>query len=411
MSEALHGCKVKNQMKISWRTSLGLIGLALSVCALADDDLLGEKRGSGSGSSGGVSSGGGGGNNNSGGNRGGGNSGSNRGNSNSRSEERVISSGRSNSDATIVRSGRSGRVDYRSNNNMSSNRSNSNAPVRVESFSSSSRSNSRGGEIARQARTEEEVRRAYSRGSSFDYRYGYYSYTTNWRDNDFWYPYYGFQWDSRNCVISPFYGYSNLPPYIRTARVQFGNFWIDINEFTSITFRDNYRYDRRYEYYDEWEAVNDLTRVFTRKDYRALGDLVPPREMVRVRGDWAGDYTINSDDFYDMMRDAISSTQTRVFAITDIERGRGFYYSRNSRYNDRNNGRYDDRYDDRYNDRYDNRYNGWDRSEGDYMRIVVDHQFTDAWRRNQRIYMEFILERQRRGNYIIAEFGTYEHCP
>lgn len=365
--------------------------MALTSAFAFADDLLGENRGSGGGGTTVGSSGG-----NSGGNRG--DSGGNRGNGNgnSRSSEdrgRIGSESRGNDAPVRVESrGRTGTPRYNSNNNLRNtsrdSRSASNAPIRVESFHEALR----GGELARQARTEEDIRRGWNQHSASSFRSGYYNSWDNWYDNRFCYPHYGFNWNPRQFVVSPFYGYTHVPGYITQTRIRFGSFWIEFTDLDDYRYDPRARYDRNYEYRGLNTAVDDLIRAFTRRDLRALDRLVPTRDSVRVRGDWAGDYTLGSDDFYDMMRDVVTTTQTRIFSIQDVDTGRGWTVYNQGYNSNRNQGRGFD---------YDRR------DEADFAIVRAEHHFQDGWRRMQCTELEFVLERDRRGNYQIVEFASY----
>lgn len=369
------------------RSLIFLAVMAVSTGLLiADDGLLGENRG-GSGGGGGVGSGGG----NSGGSNSGSGSGSTRvGSGNQgggRSEGRPESGGFGNSrnDAPTRVQSRSGTPNYRQNNNQnrggSSNSRGFDQPTRIESFGGS---RDRGGEIARQARTEEQVRRTWNdnRGG---WRQGYYAFDHRWNDSRWSYPYYQFSWNPRDCVVSPFYGWHHVPPYFSVNRVRFGNIYIEFGDCSGLRWNPGYRYSRWDRNYDEYVALDQLNRVFTRRDLRALDSLVPTRDWVRVRGDWADDYSLPSDDFYDMLRDVVTTTTPRVFNVQEARVGPGDLYYRDSR-----------------------RGGDWLETEGDYLRVTVDYLFQDSWRRDQRTQMEFILEKQRRGNYQIVEFATFD---
>ncbi len=376
--------------------------LVASTATAFSDDLLGENRGSGGGGTT-VGSGGSGNTNGNGGGRGNGNGGSkgeNRG-SNDNRNDRISSESRTNDAPVRVESrGRTGTPRYSGNNNLSNSRqsrsgSNSNQPIRVQSFHDAAR----GGELARQARTEEEIRRGWSNYDRSSFRNGYYNSWDNWTDNRFCYPHYAFAWNPNQHVVSPFYGYTHVPGYISQTRIKFGSFWLEFNDFQDYRYDSRSRYDRNDQYSGLNNAVNDLTRAFTRRDLRALDRLVPTRDTVRVRGDWAGDYTLGSDDFYDMMRDVVTTTQTRIFSIKDVEYGDGYIYYNNNRggYDNRNRRDYDD----------DNRSSRFNRVETDFAIVRAEHHFQDGWRRQQVTELEFVLERDRRGAYQIIEFSSY----
>lgn len=98
------------------------------------------------------------------------------------------------------------------------------------------------------------------------YRNGYVFYNDRWCDNDFYYPYYGFNW-YRGCdyVFSPFYYYGHLFSYISCTRITFGIFtWTQCNSRYdwSPPRYDNYGYggQRAFD-----SAVFDIQRSFERE--------------------------------------------------------------------------------------------------------------------------------------------------
>ncbi|MEZ5163752.1 MAG: hypothetical protein R2688_08370 [Fimbriimonadaceae bacterium] len=364
--------------------------LALGSIATADDLLgRGGKGGGKSGGSGGGSSGGGGkstpppptrntGGGSGGGkstpppsrNTGGGNSGglsfpSRGGSSNSgSSQSRTNSNSQENRgyNGVLSRQGgssRSGNVSYNSRNNQTSNNSSRsvtfNAPPTV-------RSNSR---ISNQAYQEG---RNVSRTDP--YRNGYYQYSNQWVDNNFWYPHYTFNY-TNNCVPSPFYYYPNLPGYINVVRVRIGDF--------SFSWSTGDRYDWRYDRNrgnDGWGwgndrrddrydrdldyAIDDIYDAFRNRSVRSMSNLIPTRSRVGIELDRYAQYSIDSDDFYDMMRDLIEGTDTRNYIIRDVRYSRG------------------------------------------QATVVADHEYRDPWGRTQRTRHYYGLREERRGYSIVS---------
>lgn len=362
---------------------LGLIiaSLAMSGMALGDGLLGGGKGngGGGGGSNSGGSGGSGGGKGSGGGSgpsRGSGGSGpskgsgggsgptrgpvgghsDNGGGSRNGSQSTTVSSRRDSGTPLIQnqRIGRSGRNNSTSNSNNPRDPRN---PIIVSSVPSRDiRNGSNGygnGTIAQQARREDR--------SWINYRTGYYQYSSNWQDCNFWYPYYSYT-PSQHCIISPFYWYSNLPGYLSITRI----FWTD----SCVRYDDwrDYRY-RGYDRYDNWsndrvsEAVSDIEEAFLSRDLRSLDRLIPRNTTITIDDRSYRNYRVRSDDFYDMMADLVTNTRTRDFDITRVQ------------------------------------------TRGDYVRVYARHSFEDAWRRNNNVYMTFILRESRFG-YEIVEFET-----
>ena len=362
--------------------------LALGSIATADD-LLG-RGGKGGGKGGGGSSGGGGNSapppptRNTGGgsgggkstpppvrNTGGGNSGggvsfpSRGGSSNSGSSQSSSSSNSQENrgyNGVLSRQGgasRSGNVSYNSRNNqISSSSSRSvtfNAPPTVIG-------NSR---ISSQAYQEG---RNVSRTQP--YRSGYYQYSNLWVDNNFWYPHYSFHY-SNHSVPSPFYYYPNMPGYINVVRVRIGDFgfsWTtgdrydwryDRGRHNGWGWGNDNRYDDRYDRELDY-AIDDIYDAFRNRSVRSMSDLIPTRSRVGIELDRYAQYSIDSDDFYDMMRDLIEGTDTRNYVIRDVRFSRG------------------------------------------QATVIADHEFRDPWGRNQRTRHYYGLREERRGYSIVS---------
>lgn len=200
------------------------------------------------------------------------------------------------------------------------------------------------------------------------YRNGYYGYDNNWRDDNWNYPYYQFNY-SNNCVASPWYYYPNMPGYVSYNRISTSGlqFIIDLfatsHDWTSHDWRYSDRYDRRSDCYELDNAIADLTRAFKNRDKKALGRLVPRGETIRIDIDGQERYGIDSDDYYDLMVDMISNTRTRRYDIESV------------------------------------------RTHGNYVDVVAYHEFTDSWGDRDSIWHRIVL-REDRNTYSISEFAT-----
>lgn len=204
-----------------------------------------------------------------------------------------------------------------------------------------------------------------------NYRTGYVQYSTFWNDDCFYYPHYVFDYRPGYCVPSPFYYYSNVPGYVVSTRVQIGNFSFQIYANDRYNwhrpsyrnrddwYRDNRRYDRRYNDVDY--AIDDLVTAFERGRMRNLDDLMPNSGYVQVALEDYANYRMRSDDFYDMMADIVENTDTYEYDVRDVRYERG------------------------------------------QVVIYAEHEFRDAYGRRDRKYHTIVLEENRRG-YEIAYF-------
>lgn len=345
--------------------ALALALVALPLSSMAQGGLLGKKGGGSSGNSSGGSSGG---------SKGdskppkteerpksGGGSGSTSGSSSSTSSEgkSVIrsDSARGNDSGSLMEKkrrseSRSGPVQYGSQNNITS----QGAPARARDYERP-RTYQGSPSLAGQVNREENVRAQ----NPSRYRSGYYAYDGRWRDDDFYFPHYRFGYD-RDCVVSPWYDYPHLPGYLRADRIEWARPLIEFRfDLGNYNWRYQNQYDRWSDSYDLDQTLADLVRAFERKDSRALNNLVPRRSTIDVLvqdGYW---YRMNSDDFYDLMLDAIESTRTRNYKIVDVRRGDGC------------------------------------------IRVWAEHAYLDPWNRTRYTYHIAIFQEQRRG-YELVQF-------
>lgn len=203
------------------------------------------------------------------------------------------------------------------------------------------------------------------------YRSGYYQYNNNWRDDYFYYPHYQFNYGN-NCSVSPWYYYSNLPGYISYTRIVYvSNFsgiqWgigsvYNWNRYNDNGWRNN---DWRNDRYDSGldDALDDIRRAWERGDKRAIGRLVPSRGRVNIYHDGRYSYSLNGDDFYDMLTDAVFSTDTDRYEIIDV------------------------------------------RTSRDGAQIKARHTYTDGWGQRSTVIHSYRLVGDRYG-YEIADFST-----
>jgi hypothetical protein len=389
-------------MKLSWRSVGALVCLTLVVGFASPQDGLGKRRGGGGGGTSGGGSGGsgsgnsGGGNNSGGGGRvdtGGGRSNGGSSGGGSRSGGGSVgggsrSGGGSNSGGSItfpptnlqrdrgtndpnrgqnqvglgraIRQSRSGTVHYGSSNNRAIDRTNFRIG-RAQSgiFSQLDR---------RIQRSESRVGIVYGnyRGNNWGYRTGYCHWNNNWRDDNFWYPFYVFDPFSFNrFVCSPWYYYSFLPPYLNTTRIVVVNNYYNYQNFNGDRYEwrrpsNSDRYDRNR---DLDFAIDDIVSAFEEGDRRAVNRMIPRSGSIAIFLDGRYNYSLNPDDFYDLFMDVMENSRTRRYIVEDV------------------------------------------RTSGGVTRVTARHEYLDSWGAQQTVYHEYTLE-QERGGYVIREFGT-----
>lgn len=200
------------------------------------------------------------------------------------------------------------------------------------------------------------------------YRSGYYHYNRDWCDDYFYGGWYVFDPYAHRSVFSPWYWYPSLPGYLNSRCVKIINLPIIVWQGSYYNYRP-YDYNDRgwgYEYNsrnDLDESIDDLVYAFERQDRRALARLMPSRGDVHIFLNGRYDYSLSSDDYYDLMLDAIYSTYTRRYDVVSVQR-----YGREAE-------------------------------------VTVRHEITDPWGRRQTVYHWYRLENDRRG-YVITRFGT-----
>lgn len=218
-----------------------------------------------------------------------------------------------------------------------------------------------GSRIEREVNRENRIRIGDSR-----YRDGYYGYRNDWCDDNFFYPYYGFTYyDGCGFIPSPFYFYGHLPGYISCTRISLG-----FLTWTTCETRYSWHqpsYDRYGSYYDSREnldyAVDDVRMSFEDRSIRGIASLIPSRGRIEIDVDGSNQYSLDSNDFFDMMRDLVENTYTRSYRIRDVYR------------------------------------------DGSRASIEAIHEFEDAWGRTQCVRHTFGLREGRRG-YEICYFRS-----
>jgi len=206
------------------------------------------------------------------------------------------------------------------------------------------------------------------------YRVGYYFYTPLWCDDYFWYPFYCFDCWGAECVVSPWYYYPCLPPYVAWNRCHFYHLapW-------DAWSGDVYNWQRPYYSgnYDVWGrghsseidyAVDDIVNSFERADKQAAGRLISTDLDVAIYIDGKYSYTVNPSDFYDMFLDATQNTKTRNYEVTRVETGH-------------------------------------DEAGHDIVRVNARHEYEDPW--GQVTTVDHFYELRYEGrNLVIVKFGV-----
>ena len=215
------------------------------------------------------------------------------------------------------KSSRSGSVNYRGSNNVSTTRK---VPGSVAIGRAPSVRNLNKGDLIGRKDHPVLIRNGF--------RTGYYFYTPLWCDDYFWYPFYLFEPWGEQCCISPWYYYPMLPPYVAYDRCRFDHYpgW---GVWAGYPY--NWSRPAYYGNYDYWGsghgsaidyAVDDIVNAFEHQDKRSAGRLISNQDDVAIYVDGKYSYTINAKDFYDMFLDATQNTKTKHYEILSVETGK-----------------------------------------------------------------------------------------
>lgn len=197
------------------------------------------------------------------------------------------------------------------------------------------------------------------------YRSGYHHYDPYWRDDYFWCNNYIFDpWRVR-CVVSPWYYYWSLPGYLSYNCIRI----VNIPIYVWSGRRYNYSYNSGWGYGsynnrgDLDYAIDDLRDAFLNMDRRALTRLIPRDGRVDIFASNRYDYSLDADEFYNLMLDGIYNADTKRYEIVSVETYRN------------------------------------------EAEVVARHEFTDPWGRRSSVYHWYRMEESRKG-YVITRFGT-----
>ncbi len=206
-------------------------------------------------------------------------------------------------------------------------------------------------------------------------RVGYYHYDRRWCDWHFGFRYYFFVPVSYHCVFSPYYYYWCVPGYIGFHRVRVLRpiviillpgyvdwYYCGLGYLYAPYYSYPYRPPSRIAPLDR--TLSDIVDAFKYTDPTRLSKYLPRGENVNIYLEGTYAYSMSTDDYYDITADLIYSVYTTDFRIVSVRR-----------------------------------------AEGNYYRVVAQHDFIDPSNRRQTVWMTFTLQEQR-GNMVIVEAGT-----
>lgn len=192
-------------------------------------------------------------------------------------------------------------------------------------------------------------------------RYGYVGYNRRWRDDYFLCPFYAFDpYAGATLVVSPWYGYSFLPPYLDESRVtiveDYGSAYDSNDPWQDYDPRQGG--DRDLDH-----ALDDVQDAFERNSDRSAERLLPQSGRVAIFNEGRYDYSVNAADFREMFLDGVEESETVRYAVTGVQ------------------------------------------VRGTEVHLTAHHEYTDSWGTTQSVEHTYTL-RYESGRYVIREFGT-----
>jgi hypothetical protein len=115
------------------------------------------------------------------------------------------------------------------------------------------------------------------------------------------------------CVVSPWYYYPGLPPYIPDDDVSYG-------DPGSV----NWQVDSNYDYAPEGpqtpldQAIGDIVGAFNGENVNSINDLIPSDDKVAIYNDSKYMYSLSGKDFDQMMMDNLHDVKTISFNTTMV---------------------------------------------------------------------------------------------
>jgi len=151
-----------------------------------------------------------------------------------------------------------------------------------------------------------------------NWRFGYYQYNPYWNDNSFYFSFYSFTpYDP--CVVSPWYVYPALPPYIAYNRVYVlnGGATCPWNGGNPYNYNPGYNPDS-YGNPDLNFAIDQITQAFNTGNDTDLNRVIPSDSRVNIYNEGNYMYSVNGGDFYNMLMDNIHGTRTQRYAVINV---------------------------------------------------------------------------------------------
>jgi hypothetical protein len=141
-------------------------------------------------------------------------------------------------------------------------------------------------------------------------RWGYTAYFPDFMDSMFCAG--GYVYDPElapDCVASPWYYYSNLPPYLSASKI--------VASPQSEGWKTT---EPKPGSPDLADALTQLAGAWQTQNLSALDVLIPRTGEITVHVEGQEPYALAADDFYNLLRDGITNTKTISYAILDAHK-------------------------------------------------------------------------------------------
>ncbi len=141
------------------------------------------------------------------------------------------------------------------------------------------------------------------------------------RSGNFSFGFYLFTPFSSPCYVSPWYYYTSLPPYIPAERCHVvRDYYCPWDEGAVYSYRPGSGYNDLYVDENLDNAIGEIQDAFNRQDSGAIDALIPDRGRIAVFTEGHYDYSLDANDFHNMMMDNIGNTETIGFEIESVRR-------------------------------------------------------------------------------------------
>jgi hypothetical protein len=183
-----------------------------------------------------------------------------------------------------------------------------------------------------------------------DYRRGYYHYNAGFHDHDFAFRNYVYDPYRYHAYLSPFYDYPCLPGYVAYDGISIvaglPGVFIGVN-YVWHPYHHLYGYSSYNSGYQAGyeagvrdgdrnpqldRAIDTIVNAFQHKDFHAVDLMIGRGSKINIYEEGKYAYSMEADNFYDLMRDTIQNVDTVAYEVINVRRNRdeGFIVTRHT---------------------------------------------------------------------------------